>query len=608
MKLTVLTMAFAILLAMPVLALPSYTGGDNWTGGNSQQLFDGVYNDWRYIVNPYVVFDMGSSTIITSIGVHQLAIGGVYPETYGLVYGLYIQFSDDGVNYTTPVNFLMDNTNIIDGSISWAIANFSPIAARYCQVFIDSTGTYVRSDEILINGIDGAGNSATEPKYSYINLGFGEGLAINDHCWITGCRYTEANLEHPYVWKPSTGFQDLLIQGVGRDINNTGEVIGYGGGGGIFWSAISGEWQYFQAPNGAAHPLSNNNQGQIVGYDKDSLGYHSILWNNLDEPQTISDFGSASWAYDINDAGIVVGEAKDVFGHNFGYIWDQLNDPRPFMGVNIISCANAINDVGQIVGATYDINRGWKPFIWQDNQLNEFLGNTIGSASRINNSGTVVGHFQVTETLPVNIFHAFVWSQSEGLIDLTPGYPYNSYASGVNKYGYISGTIYDAEGKSHIALWKPIPEPIINFSISGYITLLDFKGDMTSVPITVELRKHGGTTTTTTVNLDSGGGFTINNVPTGEYDIAFKASHWLRKTLADINVSGNVANLAVSLTNGDVDGNNNIDKTDLDALKDADKKPKLPDWNPNADLNGDGRVNGQDMKIIRDNLGLVGDP
>lgn len=142
---------------------------------------------------------------------------------------------------------------------------------------------------------------------------------------------------------------------------------------------------------------------------------------------------------------------------------------------------------------------------------------------------------------------------------------------------------------------------IAKVCITGTVSLLDYQGDITKVPIEVQLRKKGGNTTTQTIHLDSGGWFEIKDVPVGTYDISFKASHWLRDTLFNVTVSANIADITIILINGDVDGDNDIDATDLNAFKG--KKQLRPD----TDLNGDGKENGHDMKIVRDNLGSVGD-
>ncbi len=74
-------------------------------------------------------------------------------------------------------------------------------------------------------------------------------------------------------------------------------------------------------------------------------------------------------------------------------------------------------------------------------------------------------------------------------------------------------------------------------NIAVNLVLDNYSGDATQVPITVTLMKHGGTTTVRTIDhLGADGSFTLQNVEVGTYDISFKASHWLRKTLKDVVV------------------------------------------------------------------------
>ncbi len=79
----------------------------------------------------------------------------------------------------------------------------------------------------------------------------------------------------------------------------------------------------------------------------------------------------------------------------------------------------------------------------------------------------------------------------------------------------------------------------INYSIAGNIMLPNYIGDITKVPITLELRKHGGSIATRTVNLDANGKFELTGIGAGTYDIAIKASHWLQKILYGVAV-GNI--------------------------------------------------------------------
>ena len=165
MKLTNAAVLLIALLAIgsPAPAYPIYTGGDD-----GQHLYNGVYNDWTYIANPYVVFDMGSPVPISSVSIHERTGGG-------LVHNLQMLFSNDGYYGFASASYFMDNSCVSHPATLWAVATFEPITARYCRVFVDSTGTYIQADEIAINGRDGAGNPIPEPSSL---LAFGAGIAV----------------------------------------------------------------------------------------------------------------------------------------------------------------------------------------------------------------------------------------------------------------------------------------------------------------------------------------------------------------------------------------------------------------------------------------------
>ena len=79
-------------------------------------------------------------------------------------------------------------------------------------------------------------------------------------------------------------------------------------------------------------------------------------------------------------------------------------------------------------------------------------------------------------------------------------------------------------------------EVVYPYAISGKLVLGDYEGDYTKVPVTVELRKQGGSTTSISINLGTDGSFTLGNIEPGTYDITFKASHWLSKTVRGVVV------------------------------------------------------------------------
>jgi hypothetical protein len=137
-------------------------------------------------------------------------------------------------------------------------------------------------------------------------------------------------------------------------------------------------------------------------------------------------------------------------------------------------------------------------------------------------------------------------------------------------------------------------------TLTGNLILSYYVGNKTQVPITVGLRLHNATATTRTINISSAGAYTITNVPYGTYDLAFKASHWLKKVVTNVSVaSSSVSVPSVTLTNGDVNGDNFVEDQDYSMMGAAWYSiTGDSNYNVNADLNGDGAVEDQDYSIM----------
>jgi len=147
-------------------------------------------------------------------------------------------------------------------------------------------------------------------------------------------------------------------------------------------------------------------------------------------------------------------------------------------------------------------------------------------------------------------------------------------------------------------------------AVSGSVTLQDFVGTVTGTQVKVELRTPGTTTVVATYNatLDASGNYTFNAAQNGTFDVTVKASHWLKTKVANVVISGSSSSVsAVSLINGDVDGNNTVNTADQTALTIAFRsKPASANWNANADLNGDGQVSASDQAILGKNFNKTG--
>jgi hypothetical protein len=150
-----------------------------------------------------------------------------------------------------------------------------------------------------------------------------------------------------------------------------------------------------------------------------------------------------------------------------------------------------------------------------------------------------------------------------------------------------------------------VPAPILA-TLTGTVNLLDFSGDKTAIPVTVEL---GNGIDPITLNLDVDGKFTIADVAAGTYDVRIKASHWLAKMTAGVEVTTGIKVMdPVDLTNGDVVDNNEVDFSDINAVRAAyGSFPGDETWNELADVDGSGEVDFTDINIVRSKYGEIGD-
>jgi len=152
-------------------------------------------------------------------------------------------------------------------------------------------------------------------------------------------------------------------------------------------------------------------------------------------------------------------------------------------------------------------------------------------------------------------------------------------------------------------------ELVSTTKVSGTVTLNDYVGDVGLVPVLFEIRNPGETDPLETheVYLDSTGAYEFSTTLRGTYDVAAKASHWLRQVIPNVNLTAPVT-LNFSLTNGDIDGDNEVTLLDFGSLVAAfGSVPGDSNWNPNADLDGDDEVTLLDFGVLVRNFGLMGD-
>lgn len=153
--------------------------------------------------------------------------------------------------------------------------------------------------------------------------------------------------------------------------------------------------------------------------------------------------------------------------------------------------------------------------------------------------------------------------------------------------------------------------------LEGNVTLDEWLPGPGGQSVTVEL--DGDSDQTANATLDANGNFVFDvTVPCGTYDVYVKGSHWLRKKVASKFVAlAGVNSITVSLTNGDIDGDNGVTLLDYDIFSEYfDKTSGDSDWNTvgsngfrpvDADLDGSNDVGLLDYDVFSNNYDKVGD-
>jgi probable HAF family extracellular repeat protein len=243
------------------------------------------------------------------------------------------------------------------------------------------------------------------------------------------------------------------------DINERGQVVGACSAAGdradraFVWR--DGEMDGligFGGPGSAAAATSINDVGQIAGgsftaADPATAEQHAALWLDgkaLVHLATLPD-GRESHAWDINEAGLVVGVAQNSDGTDRAVLWSdgQPMDLGTLGGAD--AGASAVNKGGQIAGAARTRDGALQAFVWSDGAMTG-LGTLPGSrhsrALDINDRGHVVG-VAIAPSFEQNRHRAVLW-RDRAVIDLNtvlsnaPEWELTT-ARGINGDGIIVG-------------------------------------------------------------------------------------------------------------------------------------------------------------------------
>ena len=150
-----------------------------------------------------------------------------------------------------------------------------------------------------------------------------QGNAVNSFGHVVGYSYLPTGGPHAFLYKPSTGMVDLGIPSsvsYAEGINDSDQVVGWGSNDGFVWTPGIGTIFPFGF-NSKAYDV--NNAGQVVG----SKG-HAFVWtasSGLLDLGTLG--GSGSAAYAISSNGYIAGMSYLGDGSIHATLWTPVPEP-----------------------------------------------------------------------------------------------------------------------------------------------------------------------------------------------------------------------------------------------------------------------------------------
>jgi probable HAF family extracellular repeat protein len=197
-----------------------------------------------------------------------------------------------------------------------------------------------------------------------------------------------------------------------------------------------------------------NNSGSIVVNTGNSALYDVTTWDRVNGTKSLGLTGLANVGADIANSGSVVGAGDpDNSGVLQAFFW------QPAGGIEWLgslggglSTANGVNNSGAVVGFSYTAADEQHAFLWTQTAGLQDLTPAVTSlggatAEAINSSNQVVGYYFPNGTRNTL---GFFWTEAGGLQDIgTPG----TIAYGINDSGTVVGQSPVADGSEHAFSW-----------------------------------------------------------------------------------------------------------------------------------------------------------
>ncbi len=311
---------------------------------------------------------------------------------------------------------------------------------------------------IALAGIAAGESAAGATRWRLVDIGTlgGPGsyaAAVSDGGFVVGCSDVMPSGVHAFIWRGGT-IRDLGTGGgpaTGNScalaVNGTGTVAGRSSTGElVIWSGSSVVGLGVHGDIGGM-----NDAGVVVGSYLDGATRHAFLFRDA----TLTDLGTLgtggatqpySAAAAINARDEVVGTSN---GRAFLYAGGTMRDLGTLGGKS--GAAKGINDRGQVVGLSSNQRGQPLPFLYEG-VMRTLPGGAYAAAIAINDRVQVVAsgegrHGYLVEDGRVTWLDSLPAVRAKGWHHLEP--------TGINVWGWIVGTAFNAEGDSRAFLLVP---------------------------------------------------------------------------------------------------------------------------------------------------------
>jgi probable HAF family extracellular repeat protein len=235
-----------------------------------------------------------------------------------------------------------------------------------------------------------------------------------------------------------------------------------------------------------------NNGGLVVVNTGSSSSYKVSVWGRLSGVENIGLTGTNSGGVAVNNLGDVVGAGDpDRLGYLQGFIWQPVEGVQWLgsLGGNL-SGATGINDSDAVVGLSYTGTDTQHAFLWTQSGGMQDLTTDLTSiggatATAINSSNQVVGYYFPNGSRNTV---GFLWTQDGGRQDLGST---GTLALSINNSGTVVGQSPFAKGAKHAFSWT---------QAGGITDLGTLGGSVSSAQSVNNLGWVTGTSLTTSTN------------------------------------------------------------------------------------------------------------